>query len=133
MPFRTPIVPIFPLATSPEPPSTFRVCSRRSAPSLGGWFTVGLKDNYYWGFPKIRCTTLGVPIIRTRVFWGLYWGPPILGNYLWACRGEGSFGLEMLEVIWTSHEMTTFSFPTLSFKRNPFNVKTKHHEEICRF
>ena len=34
-----------------------------------------------WGFPKIRCTTLGVPIIRTTVFWGLYWGPPILGNY----------------------------------------------------
>ena len=26
-------------------------------------------------------TFLGVPIIRTIVFWGLYWGPPILGNY----------------------------------------------------
>ena len=24
---------------------------------------------------------LGVPIIRIMVFWGLYWGPPILGNY----------------------------------------------------
>ena len=23
---------------------------------------------------------MGVPIIRTTVFWGLYWGPPILGN-----------------------------------------------------
>ena len=23
----------------------------------------------------------GVPIIRTRIFWGLYWGPLILGNY----------------------------------------------------
>ena len=23
----------------------------------------------------------GVPIIRTIVFWGLYWGPLILGNY----------------------------------------------------
>ena len=33
------------------------------------------------GFPKIRGTFLGVPIIRTVVFWGLYWGPPILGNY----------------------------------------------------
>ena len=33
------------------------------------------------GFPKIRGTILGVPIIRTIVFWGLYWGPPILGNY----------------------------------------------------
>ena len=34
-----------------------------------------------WGFPKIRGTFLGVPIIRTIAFWGLYWGPPILGNY----------------------------------------------------
>ena len=25
-----------------------------------------------WGFPKIRGTILGVPIIRTIVFWGLY-------------------------------------------------------------
>ena len=24
---------------------------------------------------------LGVPIIRTIVFWGLYWGPLFLGNY----------------------------------------------------
>ena len=24
---------------------------------------------------------LGVPIIRTIVFWGLYWGPLILGTY----------------------------------------------------
>ena len=34
-----------------------------------------------WGFPKIRGTFLGVPIIRTIVFWGLYWGPLILRNY----------------------------------------------------
>ena len=24
---------------------------------------------------------MGVPIIRTIIFWGLYWGTPILGNY----------------------------------------------------
>ena len=24
---------------------------------------------------------LGVPLRRIRIFWGLYWGPPILGNY----------------------------------------------------
>ena len=35
-----------------------------------------------WGFPKIRGTLMGVPIIGTIVFWGLYWGPLILGNYL---------------------------------------------------
>ena len=34
-----------------------------------------------WEFPKIRGTLLGVPIIRTIVFLGLYWGPLILGNY----------------------------------------------------
>ena len=34
-----------------------------------------------WGFPKIRGTILGAIIIRTIVYWGLYWGPRILGNY----------------------------------------------------
>ena len=34
-----------------------------------------------WGFPKIKGTFLGVPIIRNIVYWGLYWGSPILGNY----------------------------------------------------
>ena len=32
------------------------------------------------GFPKIRATFLGVPIRRTEVFWGRYWGPPIFGK-----------------------------------------------------
>ena len=53
-----------------------------------------------WGFPKIRGTILGVPIIRIIVFWGLYWGSPILGNYhlevgrsgrlsdSWSCAGQ---------------------------------------------
>ena len=31
--------------------------------------------------PKIRGTFLGIPIIRTMVFWGLYWGTSILGSY----------------------------------------------------
>ena len=34
-----------------------------------------------WAFPKIRGAILGVPIIRIIVYWGPYWGPPILGNY----------------------------------------------------
>ena len=29
----------------------------------------------YGGFPKLRGTLLGVPIIRIIVCWGLYWGP----------------------------------------------------------
>ena len=36
-------------------------------------FLLGLKR----GFPKIRGTLVGVPIIRSILFWGLYWGPPI--------------------------------------------------------
>ena len=34
-----------------------------------------------WGFPKIMGTSLGVPIIRIIVYWALFWGPLILGNY----------------------------------------------------
>ena len=37
--------------------------------------------SWYGGLPKIRVTPLGVPIIRTIVYWGLYWGTLILGNY----------------------------------------------------
>ena len=33
------------------------------------------------GFPKIKGTILGVPIIRTIVFWSLCRGPLILGKY----------------------------------------------------
>ena len=29
---------------------------------------------FIWGFPKIRDTILGAPIIRTIVYWGLYSG-----------------------------------------------------------
>ena len=32
-----------------------------------------------WGFPEIWGTLLGVPIIRTIVYWGQYWGTLILG------------------------------------------------------
>ena len=32
-------------------------------------------------FPRIRGTFLGVPIIGIIVYWGLNWGPLILGNY----------------------------------------------------
>ena len=33
------------------------------------------------GFPTIRGSLCGVPVIRINVFWGLYRGPPIYGNY----------------------------------------------------
>ena len=44
-----------------------------------------------WDFPKIRGTILGVSIIRTIVFWGLYWGPPII-NILQGPESSRSFG-----------------------------------------
>ena len=40
----------------------------------------GFENNPYWGFPGIRCTFLGVPIMRIKVFGGLYWGPHVQGN-----------------------------------------------------
>ena len=45
------------------------------------WFNLLLFGILYMGFPKIRGTFLGLPIIRTIVYWGLYWGTLILGNY----------------------------------------------------
>ena len=32
-------------------------------------------------FPKLGVPFFGGPIIRTMLFWGLYWGRLILGNY----------------------------------------------------
>ena len=34
----------------------------------------------YGGFPKFGGSFLGIPITRTLVYWGLYWGTRILGN-----------------------------------------------------
>ena len=33
-----------------------------------------------WGFPKIRGTSLRVPMIRIVVFWGLYWSTHNFGK-----------------------------------------------------
>ena len=46
-----------------------------------------------WGFPDIGGTILGVPIIRTIVFWGLYWGSLILRKPnvgIWTLKKSGS-------------------------------------------
>ena len=32
----------------------------------------GMKTTIIWGFPKIRGTLLGVPIIRIILYWGLH-------------------------------------------------------------
>ena len=44
-----------------------------------------------WGFPKIMGTILGAPILRTIVHWGLYCGPPNLGNYHLGWLGLAGF------------------------------------------
>ena len=35
---------------------------------------------YIYGFPEIKGTISGLPIIRARVFWGPYKGPPYFGK-----------------------------------------------------
>ena len=35
---------------------------------------------------NLRVLLLGVPMIRTIVYWGPYWGSPILGKCHVACR-----------------------------------------------
>ena len=53
-------------------------CLRSLRTSLNVGHSVLLQD---LGISQIMDTFLGVPIVRTIVYWGLYWGPPVLGNY----------------------------------------------------
>ena len=41
----------------------------------------GPSRTVFGGFPKLGVPFWGVPLIRSIVYWGLYWGPLILGNY----------------------------------------------------
>ena len=43
------------------------------------------------GVSEITRACLGVPIGRIIVFWGLYWGPPIKGNFHILFFGQWSF------------------------------------------
>ena len=61
--------------------SADRFCVHLSTQQHHRWRQRCLHGMHIWGFPKIKGTILGIPIIRTIVFRGLYWGPPILGNY----------------------------------------------------
>ena len=42
---------------------------------------LGPKYLLYEGLPKVGVPLLGVPMLSTVVYWGLCWGPPILGSY----------------------------------------------------
>ena len=66
---------------------------------LSGTWTLSAGFELKWGFPIIRGTILGGPIIRTIIYWGLYLGTLILGNhqvYLsdsWPCSFKASADL----------------------------------------
>ena len=46
---------------------------------LGSWILI--LTPLYGVFPKLGVPYLRVPTTRIIVYWGLKWGPPILGNY----------------------------------------------------
>ena len=50
---------------------------------LMNWVGLGVWDAALriWGFPNKGGYHFGIPIVRTIIYWGLYWGSPILGNY----------------------------------------------------
>ena len=39
-----------------------------------------ISHKYIQGFPQLRGTIWAVPLMRTSVFWGLYWGPLLFGK-----------------------------------------------------
>ena len=55
------------------------VCLRRS-PNRSRSPKASIRTLHGW-FPKIGVLFWGVPIIRTIIVLGLYWGPLVLGNY----------------------------------------------------
>ena len=64
--------------------SSSRCCNRKDRRVIESWALLVKQTqaiSLIWRFPKIRGTFLEVIIVRTKVFWGLYWGHPILGNY----------------------------------------------------
>ena len=66
---------------NPHPCSPHLLCGRKTEPSSRQSRPLLQELVIDGGFPKIRDTFLGVPIIGTIVFGGLCWGPIILGNY----------------------------------------------------
>ena len=62
---------------------------------LSAWVETLPRDPNKWNvngsFLKLGVPFLGVPIIRTIVFWGLYRGPLILGNYQIALPNKPRF------------------------------------------
>ena len=72
-----PYIPYISPTISRKSPGPTAVASRAEAEGVAA-LKLGLLgeclEKKCLGFPKIRGTFLGVPIIRTIVYWGLYWG-----------------------------------------------------------
>ena len=85
-----------------------------------------LAEYKYGSFLKLGVPFLGVPIIRTIVFWGLYWGPLILGNYhitpganYWAYEAPRSKALNLY-------------MPASARQNNQTDVDHLHRPGTCR-
>ena len=79
------------------------VCCAFSVPFNSGALGTHLVPcNSIGGFPKIRITFLGVPIIRTIVFWGLYWG-----NYHLRQGENSNILLSTMETVGTLQSLQT--------------------------
>ena len=104
--------------------SSFRV---RISHAAEGW---GM-ENSMWEFPKIRGTFLGVPIIGIIVFWGLYCGFPIYGNYHVACKFFGCRGLRLGCLILGRSVGPSSSgcYHTWDFARANLLVRMRHRKE----
>ena len=69
------------------------------------------------GFPKLGGTFLRLPVIRIRVYWGLYWDPTILRNYhLGKSRECSLFGKFLFLQLQSIHQTNYFLFRGTGFK-----------------
>ena len=78
------------------------------------------------GFPKMSGTILGVPIIRIVTFWGLYWGPLILGNNHIRITVKDCMGI-MRGITWDDYRYRDDHSPNTAAR--PF---TKRRCPLCR-
>ena len=69
------------LSRSPNILTSYEGIQRLERNSFESIFTFVLYTPLSGGFPKLGVPFWGFLIIRIMVFWGLYWGPPIEGNY----------------------------------------------------
>ena len=74
-----------------EVQANYRLSSTPATATLDRSAFSQLLSRLLWGFPKIRGTILGVPIRRTIVFWGLYWGPPYFEKVPYCAGPAGGF------------------------------------------